>query len=229
MAKEIGVKQQWRLNLAALLAPIGMVAIPPEVSGKVREKTDLTKLEQDIINAFPETSRNFIGNIPRLKEVGDIVYYHKKNFNGSGFPNDSRAGQDISIESRILKILYDLATLTDGSNPCADHFNVLGKHPYFYDTSLLSVIQKILVGSSDAQIQTAVEVETLASMLRPGDILQTDLLAKDGRLVLAADIELSSVQIERIKGFVKLGEVAEPIKVIRFREGQTPQSETRWN
>ncbi len=64
-----------------------------------------------MIERLPEVSKNLISNIPRLEKVAEIVYYHQKHFNGAGFPQDDRAGEDIPLESRILKVLCDLEQL----------------------------------------------------------------------------------------------------------------------
>jgi response regulator RpfG family c-di-GMP phosphodiesterase len=51
---------------------------------------------------------HLLSHIPRLESVAAVVLYQNKNFDGTGFPADKIAGEDIPIGARILRVLQDL-------------------------------------------------------------------------------------------------------------------------
>ena len=148
VSKDLGVAPQWKLEIAATLSPIGQIAVPKELRDKNLTGNKLTTEELEIISMVPENGRKLIGNIPRLKLVADIVYYQSKSFDGSGFPTDGISGEEIPRESRILKILIDLAVVSKGSKPTIEEFDILDKRRAIYDPELLKKIKVSLCVAS---------------------------------------------------------------------------------
>jgi len=46
-----------------------------------------------------------------MEEVAEIVAYEQKHFNGEEIPEDSIQGENISLGTRILKIIIDFDSL----------------------------------------------------------------------------------------------------------------------
>lgn len=225
LAIPMGLKQPWKMVLAAMLAPIGLVAAPPELLTKKAVGGSLTSMEQEILAQFPLIGRGFITNIPRLKDVAEIVAYHTKCFDGSGVPDDMRAGQGIPIEARILKILYDLAAITATEFPTSAQFDALEKNRGLYDPAVLAKARKFLAtGDSRDAVDNSQIVDVSTAMLHDGDLLYFDLLSTEGYLLLAAGTRLSTVMIERLRWYKKLGHIVEPIKVARKLNGKPASS-----
>ncbi len=109
--QRIGLEKVWEIEVAALVARIGSVTLPKDLLEKERFKATLTDEEKKSIACIPEASANFIENIPRLRSVARIVLYLNKNYDGSGFPDDSIKEKKIPSGSRILRILFDLAKI----------------------------------------------------------------------------------------------------------------------
>ncbi len=91
--QRVGVEKKWEVEVAALVARIRCVTLPK----KERFKADLTKEEEKIIACIPEASANFIEKIPRLRSVARIILYLNKNYDGSGFPDDSIKEKKLSF------------------------------------------------------------------------------------------------------------------------------------
>ena len=81
--------------------------------------------------------RSCCRNIPRLNTVAKIVLYQNKNYDGSGFPIDSVAGEDIPIGSRILKVLSDLLQLETKETPKAIALSLMQNRTGLYDPRVL--------------------------------------------------------------------------------------------
>ncbi len=216
VAQRLELKQSWRLSMAAMLSQLGNITIPPEILVKMSEGADLTGAEREIVDGIPQSARDLIANIPRLKPVAEIVYLQNKGFDGSGSPKDGPSGTDIPLEARILKILVDLESRTHGLRPTRKAFEYLFGHEAEYDTKLLGDIRRCLeAGKSDNEDQEIEEIELPVSMLISGYTLQSDLKLENDRLILGAGICLSTAHVQKIRAFAKLHKFREPVKILR--------------
>ncbi len=107
-AGSLELKQTWDLELAALLSQIGCVSIPQAVLEKSRAQGVLSAPERDMLARVPKVGADLLSHIPRLESVAQIILYQHKNFDGTGFPFDAVAGEDIPVGARILRVLHDL-------------------------------------------------------------------------------------------------------------------------
>src|ERR1051325_2167114 len=108
-ASSLQASQSWELELAAMLAPIGCVTVPPGLLDKMRLGQELTGSEQEMLARLPEIGANLLAHVPRLESVTQIIRYQHKNYDGSGFPSDGVKGDALPIGARILRVLSDLA------------------------------------------------------------------------------------------------------------------------
>jgi response regulator RpfG family c-di-GMP phosphodiesterase len=205
---------RWQLDIAAMLAPMGMMSLPDEILSKIHRGTPLTDAELRFYERVPELARDIISNIPRLQGVAQIVYLQSRGFDGSGFPEDGPTGVEIPIDARILKILNDLSEISKGMNPTAIDFAVLEVNASHYDMALFRKIKatlETLVSSKKKTLQTAV--------LLPGMDLAEDVLGKGGRLILSGLTPLSETHIERLRTLAKLKLI--PDAIVVFSDDET--------
>jgi response regulator RpfG family c-di-GMP phosphodiesterase len=144
LAAQGAIAASWQLNLAAMLAPIGLVALPADLLAKRKTHAPLSKREAALLHRAPETARRIIGNIPRLRAVADIVYLQDRGFDGSGFPEDGPAGHAIPAAARLLRILNDLAAVSGDIAPTPEDIAVLCRQPEPYDPDLLAYVHSWL-------------------------------------------------------------------------------------
>lgn len=144
-----------------------------------------------------------------------MIYYQNKGFDGSGFPDDWIAGKDIPLGGRLLKVLIDVAALSD--NPDQATFAALDKQAQLYDPEILQVVRDCLVDENAPKAAAPAQeiVKIPASSLRAGARLVSNIETEDGLLVLAAGNEISQAQIERLWNFRKYHKLIEPLHVIQ--------------
>jgi len=210
----------WIIEIAALISPIGLMAIPEDIQERNRLNKRLTDSEREILARAPQIASNLIANLPRMDDVADILKYQWKGYDGSGVPNDDVVGQDIPYGARMLRILADLASVTTGAVP--DHQGIahLMANQEHYDPTLLAVITSQLANEDGANeaLSGGETVEYLAlkiSALMPGDLLITDIVRDDGSLLLARSVRLSEVQVEKLRNINQLITLIEPVEVER--------------
>ncbi len=224
VAKRLDLSKVWELDIAAMLSPIGLITIPPEIQGKVQAGAKLSKVDREIYERAPEAARNLISNIPRMKNLSEMIYFQNKGFDGSGFPNDWIAGKDIPLGGRLLKVLNDVAALSD--NPDRATFVELEKHMHLYDPEILQVVRDCLVDESAPGVAAPTQeiVKISAGSVLAGARLVSNIETEDGRLLLAAGTEISQAQIECLWNYRQSRKLKEPLHVI---QPKTPSRETR--
>lgn len=208
---EFKLPSRWQLDMAAMLLPIGQVAIPPELIAKKRRGETLTEAETSLFVRAPEAGRNLIANIPRLGKVAETIWLQDRGYDGSGFPSDGPRGVDIPFDARLLKILKDLAEACPSGipDPCA--FAQLDRNRGQYDPALLVKVRSCLVSLLGST--APVEAEVPVSTLRSGHLVLSDIRLTNGHLILAANTMLSAAQVERLRSLGKIYSFIEPVRV----------------
>jgi response regulator RpfG family c-di-GMP phosphodiesterase len=218
VAGRLELSNAWELDVAAMLSPIGLITLPPEVYTKVRDGEKLNKVDQEIYERAPEIARNLISNIPRMKNVSEMIYYQNKGFDGSGFPDDWIAGEDIPLGGRLLKVLIDLAALVDEPDQAA--FAKLRASAQLYDPDLLQIVESCFLDGNGTKAGVSHEdvVKVSAADLRPGARLVSNIETTNGTLVLAAGNEISLAQIESLRNLRRSRKLKEPLHVIQPKD-----------
>ncbi|MEQ8286314.1 HD domain-containing phosphohydrolase [Thalassospira sp.] len=219
IAKPVGYKHPWELGLAALLAPIGYVSLPPEILTRLGQDKPLQPLERDVVRRTPEVARSLISNIPRLEQVAGIVYLQNRNFDGSGFPAEGPLGEDIPLGARILRIFNDLEKIVDNTLVVKHHFDELRQKPQRYDMALLDKIEAELAEDDPSYDKVAypqgTELDIYLKHLRMNDFLLTDIETLGGNVLLTHGNYVSEIQLQRLRVFQELHQFHEPIRVRR--------------
>jgi len=217
IAERLELKNPWDLEMAATLAPIGLVAVPPEILTKKRNGEAISPEEQEIIDSVPGTGRRLISNIPRLEGVADMVFYKEKAYSGEGYPFDEEiAGNQIPYGARILKLLSDLSLITTTDVPTAQQIQKLNQQSELYDPKVLQAAVE-LWGNSDEENPGAVGdlKEVALDMVIAGDMLVADVKLENGNLLLSAGNEITGAQLERMRALRKVTKIVEPLTIRR--------------
>ena len=213
VAKWFGVPRAWEYELGAMLSQIGTVAIPPTVLARHRTGQGLSPTEKEMIASIPEIGANLIANIPRMAPVADIVRYQRKNFDGSGFPNDAVAGENIPMGARILRVLADLVRVEAGRKTRAEAFVQLKLKNGVYDPKVLDAVASsfdLYLGAEQAEIKNIPLAE-----LKAGDVLASDILTKDGTLVVGCGAQISGALLRKLQNFREVVGLQEPLMVFQ--------------
>src|SRR5262249_45053498 len=136
-ARALGLEQVWELELAAMLSQIGRVTVPMAIQQKLNAGLGLSGPEKDVLMRIPEIGARLLANVPRLESVSRIVLYQEKRYDGSGFPVDAVAGEDIPMGARILKVLNDLRGLEAGGKPRFKALEELRSRRGWYDPRVI--------------------------------------------------------------------------------------------
>lgn len=202
----------WPLELAALLARVGTVTVPPNVAGKARQGQALTEAEAKMWNRVPETGYTLLRNIPRLEPVAQIVRFQHKHFDGDGVPDGPVCGALIPLGARMLKVLLDLAEIEAGRVARPAAFTLMQRQAKRYDPEVLAAARLCLIQAEPPPP----EVSSIAIPFRslaPGHILAEDIRTVEGKSLLAAGRQITTVLMERLHNYAAIAEIKEPLCV----------------
>jgi response regulator RpfG family c-di-GMP phosphodiesterase len=211
---KLGVTNAWEIHLAVMLAPIGYVTVPSETMVKARAGEALSKVEEQMVARLPDTAAKLLANIPRLEGVAKIVRYQQKRFNGEGFPVDSVSGEAIPQGARLLKIFWDMVQLQKTGLSRPDALQEMETRGGWYDPQLLASVRAISGGGAPTAAKQGSKTKSvLVKDLVPGMMLHSNVLTKDGVMIIAAGHELNEMTLEKIQNFESISGIQQPIFV----------------
>jgi putative nucleotidyltransferase with HDIG domain len=100
--------QYFDLSYAALLHDIGKINVGKDVlnkKGRLNSKERMGIIRHSTQGAF------LVSNIPRLKNIANIILHHHERFDGSGYPMGI-AGEQIPLFSRIISLADTFDAMT---------------------------------------------------------------------------------------------------------------------
>jgi len=216
VAPKLNVEKPWELDIAALLYPMGIIALPDELALKYALAKPLSKTEEKTIIESTQIAYELINNIEQMKGVAQIIRFSRKGYDGSGYPKDDIIGHSIPQSARVLKVLIDLADASTGEKTTrADGFMKMAAHKNEYDLDILKICYIELLEISDKNQTKVQAISLLVTSLKVGDIVIKDILDKDKNLLLASGIELSEMSIARLKDMFNKGRIIGKIVVQR--------------
>ena len=213
VARSLQIMNTWAMDVATMLSHIAYVTLPSETLHKVRTGQPLTEVERTIVDHLPETGHKLLANIPRLKEVARIVLYQNKHFDGSGIPSDGLSGEEIPIESRILKVLHDLNDLQERDGLTIDAALArMQEDNRKYDKRVLQTVAWFYsTGETESGMSPPTDISV--SELRPGQVLVSNIKSENGRVLVTAGHELSEAIVEKLINYHQVHKIKEPILV----------------
>ena len=210
----LGMPATWQYEMAALLADIGLVSVPPMILRKLEQGIELTHRERDMIEQAPQIGHDLLVHIPRLEPVAKSVLYQGKHYDGSGFPADDVAGEAIPLGARMLKILHDRALLEAEGIVKKRAYDTMKARPHMYDPILLDKCFMCFEAFLENAISAARPVLPLSvHELQPGVILVSDIKTTSGVLLVAAGNRLTEIMISRLNNYANYDGIKEPIYV----------------
>jgi response regulator RpfG family c-di-GMP phosphodiesterase len=200
---------RWAIDLAAAVAQLGAVSLPPAVLRRIESGLELTATERAMVEAVPEVTEQLLAHIPRLEPVRAAIRYAGKGYDGTGQPADAVAGEELPLGARMLHLVHDFERMVARGTSEGYALSLLSKRANQYDPVLLGHLAAVL-GSQWSGPSHAVKLADL----QPGMVLDADLRTRSGTVLLSAGQEVTPTLLARIRNFAAMPDgVAEPVEV----------------
>lgn len=206
---EMGVREMWQIEAAAMLSQIGCIILPDEILRKVCHGAKLTPEETEIYQMHPSLASELISKIPRMEEVARAIAYQEKHFDGSGLPQDGCAGEEIPLGSRILKVCLDFDILLGAGLSKGRALSQLRQRKGWYDPAVLDALERVI------GLEARYEVRSVRIReLRERMILAENVRNRKGLLIITKGQEITRPLLAHLRNFAYGSGVQEPVRVI---------------
>lgn len=212
IAASLGMEHTWEIGVAAMMAPLGLVTIPPTLSAKARRGDPLTVEERDTLQRVPEFGAHLLARIPRLESVVQMVKYHHKSYAGAGYPLDDVKGEAIPLGARILRALNDFQEIEERRGSRVVALEQMKLRRGWYDPRVLQSLEEFLGEAGQAPDPTVPRAVSVKD-LEPGHLLAADVKTKAGMLVAAEGTRLLPAHLEKLQNFARLIGLVEPLYI----------------
>lgn len=203
IANKIGLSADWRLPIAASLSLLGFAVM--------RDLSDQAMFEDANLSECAKAGAKLLHHIPRLAQVSEIV---AQSSDDTPFHALS-ASSAVALPARVLHVAIDIERVRRGACRPGDITGPLQQDQSPVAEQVLIVVEELLKESS-ATTKPAAEYQSgkvPVGKLREGMQLLDDIIAQDGRTVLARGYELTTLTIERLHSYARASLIPTDIHV----------------
>jgi HD-GYP domain-containing protein (c-di-GMP phosphodiesterase class II) len=141
-----------------LLSQVGCVFISENTLRKAYAGRELNADEWKAYCEYPKRGSDLVANVPRLNQVAVIIANQERGYDGSGFPHPGKSGDELPMESRILKVALDYdALIVSGRTPVEALTTLCGRTGQ-YDRKVLDSLRKTLAREAARNLMAATEM-----------------------------------------------------------------------
>jgi hypothetical protein len=236
IATELNLPDRWQFEVAALLSQVGFVTLPSETVNKLFAGQALDEDEELLLNEHPSVAHSLITKIPRLEHVASMILKQQDYYlnapesseatdgqestesitattaidTTAAAANDSDTDQTITIGAQMLNI----ATEYDAKRGLgATHDKAILATRKTLDTSLAPLIDTLanltLAQDNDATVFMMANVDDL----KQGMILDQEVTATNGLLLIASGQIVTDTVIQRLNTFANRDILQQPFRV----------------
>jgi hypothetical protein len=193
MATELELPNLWEFDLASMLSQIGCIAVPSDILEKRHSGTTLSAEEQKIFASHPSLGQKLLARIPRLEIIAEIVRYQMTPFREL---RELKISEVVKAGAQMLMVAIRLDEMVSSGASRESALKYLGDRPESYEPRLTAAIGSADVGAVDMEVRTI-----RLRDLRPNMIIDEDLWAQNGLLLVAKGQSISEPVIARLLNF----------------------------
>jgi response regulator RpfG family c-di-GMP phosphodiesterase len=204
VADRLKCRGAWRFEVAAMLSHIGCIAVPPAILSKVTAAEPLSEAEARVFAAHPQVGYSLLIRIPRLEGVARMVALQQEVCEN---PEEFIGSDDVLLGARMLKAAIDLDFLKMAGASQADAVAAM-RAQGGYNASVIEALSGFNLQAPRKEL-----IEAGVRDLVSGMIVDQDVMARNGLLLLARGQQVTFSVIARLKSFRDTQGVVEPFRV----------------
>ena len=208
-AKLLGIEADWQLETMAMLSLIGTVSLPDELVKKALSGTPLSTDETQQFNQHPQLGAELLSKIPRMESLAEGVRYQLKNFDGTGYPEDSLRGASLPLGARLLRVIIECDILEQSGLEKDTALDKMAQEQSRFDPRIVNALAQVLPHSGQSNVR-----EISVAKIHQDMILARDVLTKDGALLVCKGQQLTPSVSDRLIHFWTNDHIAEKLLVV---------------
>lgn len=207
IAAKLGLQQTWEFEVAALLSQIGCVTLPPRTLEAVFAGERLDAEEEQRYKQHTSVAHDLLAHVPRLESVARMI-----------------AGQDdvcmspvtaddpVTLGAQMLRVCLAFDQLVARGETVEGALASLTHSGQQYNGRLLSALEDIHFESVTYRAMVVP-----VRKLQTGMVIDEDVRAQTGLLLVARGQEATFPMLVRLKNFHQNGAIADTIRVLVLR------------
>ncbi|MBX3197744.1 MAG: response regulator [Labilithrix sp.] len=196
IATKIGGTELWQIEVAAMLCQLGAMTVPAGVYERRARGEPLVPSEREMLERVPQVTVQLLAPIPRLEPVRAIVLHSRSSFDLSdAAASQMRTGFEIPLGARILKVALDFEELESAGLTPEDAIERMRARSELYDLVVLDALAGVYL-SADTTV-----IEIPISRLLEGMVIATDVITRNGTLLVARGHEVTLTLVRRLENF----------------------------
>jgi len=209
LVAQLGLSSPWRFEAAAMLSQLGCLTVDPEIMRAAYLGTEMPKEHKALFEAHPRAARDLLMSIPRLEPIAWMISQQLEQETKPSVPkNGNGLDSDIVLGARILRLSVAFDSLRMQGLSTAEAIQKLEGRAGEFGPQLVRALRDMK--SDDA----AMEIQKVAvSRLVSGMILQQDIRAKNGMLVVGKGQEVTRALLLKLENFAQLRTIEKEVLV----------------
>jgi len=209
MAAQLGLKNAWQYELAAMLSQIGCVTIPQETMEKYYSGGKLSDDEAAMLGSHPSVGKELLEKVPRLEQIALMIEQQDKPYSmyRRDQPPDKRPEAEIGAQMIKAAIELDLIVSQGGAFDAA--IGELADLPERCDPVIVATMKNM-----DVSRPGKTGMVTRVVQLMPGMVLGQNVYTKKGLLLAHKGQEISLPLKERLANFWHNGFIEDKVRVL---------------
>lgn len=205
ICKQLGIKDAWQIEIAAMLAQIGCVTVPESVLNRYYSGEEISSEEEQMFQNQAKIGHDLVSRIPRLERVAEIIL--RQNLTQNQWVKRSESERDeFQLPSSILKAVLDFDLAVAQHSPF-DALRSLKAAPIGkYDPQVLATLIEVVEAQSEIR-------EIKLQDLKEGMLLAEPVRAVGGELLVNGQNEVTASMLARLKLFASHRKIEEPIRI----------------
>jgi hypothetical protein len=207
MSAELRLADRWQFEVAALLSQIGCITMEPGTLDRIYTGEELSDEEKKMFAAHPAAGGELLAHIPRLEAVAHMIA--AQNLPSGRQPPVSMPRETAEVGARLLRAAVDYDRLITRNSSHPEALAKMRQRPQEYDPACLAALATFVPPEGRMELRVLKSAE-----LRPRMVVDQDVRAKNGLLLLAKGQEVTPSVLGRLKAFAARTGIAEPVRVL---------------
>jgi response regulator RpfG family c-di-GMP phosphodiesterase len=215
ISQQLGLRESWRYEVAAMLSQIGCVAFDAETVEAIYAGVALPDAERERFKMHPSIAFELLSRIPRLELVASMIARQQDQHSEKDHADPSAVMDPVTLGANLLKVAVDFDQLQlQGLSPDIA-LGRLADRPADYYSAAVKALHTL---STDA-IPFITEEISIREMCT-GMILDENLRSPAGLLLVARNQKISYPLLVRVRSLYQKSSIPAKIRV------KVPQQET---
>ena len=209
MAARMKLMDLWQYDVAAMLSQIGCITIEPGALDRYYTGEELSEKEKKMFAAHPAAGGELLARIPRLEPVARMIAGQNLAYAPRGEGETPEEGSEVEAGARLLRAGVDFDRLiTRGRSP-EEALAQMRLEAHNYAPACLEALATFVPPEGGMEVRVLKAAE-----LYPGMVVDQDVRAKNGLLLLAKGQMVTPSVLGRLRSFAVRVGIIEPVRVL---------------